>query len=167
MFGNLAVNRVLVSYIAAGLFFYILQLTVDPTDLIILLNGLFVGSIVAIGVSYHELIIGAIKGQGEYTNIRHMTLGFFTMWVAILLMIYPSIELRMLGAPLPGTSAVPVISAFGKFLAIGAAILQVTAPDFGLGIFYGRDRRVLWSGLLLGSVIAGFLMILQKTEVMA
>ena len=32
--------------------------------------------------------------------------------------------------------------------------MQITAPDFGLGLFHGRDRRVLWTAASLGLITA-------------
>jgi hypothetical protein len=41
-----------------------------------------------------------------------------------------------------------------RYLCILAAILQITAPDFGLGLFHGRDRKTQWLGFVLGLTTA-------------
>jgi hypothetical protein len=41
-------------------------------------------------------------------------------------------------------------------------MLQVTAPDFGLGLFHGRDRRVLWASVTIGLLVAIVTITLQQ-----
>ena len=40
--------------------------------------------------------------------------------------------------------------------------MQQTAPDFGLGIVYGRDRKVLWTSFLIGGFVALFVFMAQE-----
>ena len=137
--------------------FIVLHSLFAPGDLIILLNGLLVGSMSAIAVAYHELIWYAIKGEGVYNRVRQMTLGFALMWIVFGIGLGTSIYIRV--ADLPATAYTSV--AFARYLAIVAAILQVTAPDFGLGLFHGRDRKVLTASIGIGLVVAVVTILLQ------
>ncbi|MBA3352223.1 MAG: hypothetical protein H0U23_07340 [Blastocatellia bacterium] len=163
MFGSQAINRVVVGYLVAGGVFLVLHSFLTTSDLIVLINGLLIGALFAIVVAFHRLIIGAIRGTGEYNHVRQMTLGFFNGWLGIFLVVYPSIELRSMGLAVPNT----LISTLGKFVIIAAAIMQVTAPDYGLGMFHGRDRKTLWSALLFGVSVSFVVVYLQKTAFFA
>lgn len=147
---GLIANRVAGGIFALAALYFGLIAYADAEMLIIVLNGLFAGSMVAIAVAYHRLIIGAALGLGEYNRVRQMTMGFAVAWIAICLSSVTSIYARSEGAPLTA----PALTAAVRYLCIIAAVLQVTAPDFGLGLFHGRDRKTLWTGFLLGLVTA-------------
>jgi len=154
---NLSVNIVLLLSAVALLIFYVLLNTFTPSNLIILLNGLLAGSMVSILIAYHELIWAAIVGNGAYNRIRQMTIGFFLCWLAISITLATSIYIRYSNAPSPAFVSI----AFARYLAIIAAILQVTAPDFGLGFFHGRDRKILPVSVGIGFISAIIVMVLQ------
>lgn len=157
MLANLALNRVFIGGCALAAIFFGLLAYVPAVPLIVGLNGLFVGCMVAVMVAYHRLIIGAWLGIGEYNRVRQMTLGFAVLWIVVLLGAANSIYLRAKGVDIPTT---PLTSAT-RYLAVIAAFLQVTAPDFGLGLFHGRDRRVLWTAGISGLVSAVATIFLQ------
>lgn len=157
MFRNLALNRVLyIAALSAGMFVGLRSLF-NPIQFVIFLNGIFAGSIVAIIVAYHRLIWFALLGVGEYNRVRQMTMGFAVCWLAVCVGASNSIYLRSVGADIASTGA----TAIARYLAIIAAILQVTAPDFGLGLFHGRDRRILWISLTLGLAAAVIVILFQ------
>lgn len=158
MFANLPLNRVIFGSLALGGLFVALRWLLGPADLIVLLNGLFAGSIMAIAFAYHRLIWFAMLGRGEYNRVRQMTLGFAAVWGAVCVGAANSIWLRASGAPIPTTE----LAAAARYLTIVAAVLQVTAPDFGLGLFHGRDRRVLWTSFGLGSTVAALVILFQE-----
>jgi hypothetical protein len=150
MLRNIIANRVAGGMFGlAALFFGLVGFT-NPESLIIVLNGIFAGCMVAIVVAYHRLIVGAALGLGEYNRVRQMTMGFAVGWIAICLSTTSSIYARSEGAPLTA----PTLTAAVRYLFILAAILQITAPDFGLGLFHGRDRKTLWLGFVMGMVTA-------------
>lgn len=158
MFRNLALNRVLYGIVFATLGFFALRSLFTPVEFIIFLNGIFAGSIVAILVAYHKLIWYAILGVGEYNRVRQMTIGFAVCWLAICVGASNSIYLRAIDAQITTTD----MTAVARYLSVIAAMLQVTAPDFGLGLFYGRDRRVLWASISVGLLVAVGTMIVQQ-----
>jgi hypothetical protein len=147
---SLLINRVTVGVLALATLFFGLVSYADLEVLIIVLNSVFAGSMVAIAVAYHQLIIGAALGVGEYNRVRQMTIGFAVMWMVICLSSAGSIYARYKGAELTA----PLLTATIRYLAIIGAVLQITAPDFGLGLFHGRDRKMLWTGFLLGTLTA-------------
>lgn len=153
-------NRVLFWAAALAGSFFAMVTFADPLSLIIVLNGAFVGSMVAITIAYYKLMWGALMGLGEYTRVRQMTIGFALAWAAIALSAINSVYLRSMGTEIPPTA----LTAGTRYLAIVAAILQVTAPDFGLGPFHGRDRRVLWTGAVLGVMAAGVTIYAQSAS---
>lgn len=152
-------NKIL--YIGASLvaLFFVLKWTFSPADLIILLNSLFVGSMVSIAVAYHELVWQAIRGDGIYDRIRQMTLGFALCWLAIILGVITSIYVKIADIPNPPYTTV----AMARYVAIIAAMLQVTAPDFGLGLFHGRDRKVMTASIGFG-LITAFVLIMAQSD---
>lgn len=154
---NLKISRVVIASIVIIAGFIILYNIFTPANLIILLNGLFVGSLVSIAIAYHELVWMAIRGDGIYDRIRQMTLGFAVQWLVIIIGASTSIYIRM--ADLPTTTFTMV--ALSRYLAIVAAILQVTAPDFGLGLFHGRDRKVLTASVITGLIVSFAVIVAQ------
>jgi hypothetical protein len=157
MLANLALSRVIVAALAISALYTLMVFTVDPVTLIIFLNGVFVGSMVAITVAYHRLLWFSLIGRGEYNRLRQMALGIAVGWAAIGISAFNSIYLRSLGVDIPSTP----LTALTRFLSIVAAVMQVTAPDFGYGLFYGRDRRVTWIALAAGLGFAAVTVALQ------
>lgn len=145
-----AINRVIVGTLLLTVIFFgaILSLPVD--DVIIILNGLFFGTAAAILVAYGQLLWNAVLGVRPYDRVRQMTLGFFLCWVAYGLVVASSFYFRASGVDVNSS----YLTAASRYAAVVAAVLQVTAPDFGLGIFHGRDRKVLYTGVGVGLAVA-------------
>lgn len=158
-----ALNRVLIQTALAWVIFGLLVWLAPVRELIVLLNGLFVGSAVAIIVAYWKLLWYAILGIRPYDRVRQMTIGFFLCWLAYVLGVMVSIYLRSTGA----ITTPIVLTAASRYVAIIAAVLQVTAPDFGLGIFHGRDRKTLWTGISLGGLVAIAAIWMQAADALA
>lgn len=145
-----AINRVLVGSFLLVLVFFVVVATLPLDDVIIVLNGLFFGTAAAILVAYGRLLWNAILGIRPYDRVRQMTLGFFLCWVAYGLVVAASFYLRASGTDVNST----YLTAASRYAAVVAAVLQVTAPDFGLGIFHGRDRKVLYTSVAIGLAVA-------------
>ena len=157
------INRVMIGAALATVGFFALYFTMTTEHMVVLMNGLFAGSIAAIVVAYWKLLWNAVLGIRPYDRVRQMTLGFALCWFAFCLLIWSSIYLVSAGAPVNST----IFGLAGRYVAIIAAVLQVTAPDFGLGIFHGRDRKVLTAGLITGFLVALATILLQGNEVLA
>lgn len=137
--------------------FVILRAFIAPAPLIMVLNGLLVGSLVAVLMAFWPLLRDTIKGLDPFTRAEQMTLSFILKWVVIALGVSTSIYSR--------TADLPVISfttvALARYLAIIAAIMQVTAPDFGLGLLETRDRKRMAASLIVGFFCAVAVILLQ------
>lgn len=156
-------NRVIMASLAALAFFVVLVVSVRMENLIIALNGIFAGTMAAIAVAYWRLLWNAVLGIRPYDRVRQMTLGFALCWFAYLLGVAISICFRTAGYDV-NTS---LLTAASRYVAIIAAILQVTAPDFGLGLFHGRERKTMWTGIIFGLVVALFMILSQSNEVLS
>jgi hypothetical protein len=136
---------------------------VPLNHLVQLTNGLFLGSMAAIVVAYGQLIWNAILGVKPYDRVRQMTLGFALCWLAYGLSVVASVYLRSTDAVVTST----YLTVCHRLIAIVAAILQVTAPDFGLGIFHGRDRKMLWASGSVGLAVAAFVTYAQYDTILS
>lgn len=156
-------NRVLLLTLLAGVVFVVLAATIPTPMLIVGLNGVFLGTATAVVIAYGPLLWNAILGVSEYDRVRQMTIGFALCWIAYGVTVAASIYIRSAG----GSSSSLLIVAAGRFIAIIAAAMQVTAPDFGLGLFYGRDRKVLFLGSGAGLVVAVIAIYAQVAEALS
>lgn len=163
LFNFRPVNRVIVSILAAAALFFMLLVVMPLPQFIVILNGIFAGTMAAIVVAYWRLLWNAVLGIRPYDRVRQMTLGFALCWTAYVLGVMVSIYLRSAGAEI-NTS---VLTAASRYVAIIAAMLQVSAPDFGLGLFHGRDRKVLTASVTVGLLVAVVIMLAQTETVLA
>lgn len=145
------------AYACAG-FYAILRLVLPNDQLIILLNGLFAGAITGVAVTYGPLIWYAVLGRYPYDRVWQMTLGFAILWLAVCVGVANSVFLRATGADIPYSELTPI----ARYLAVIAACVQITAPDFGLGIFHGGDRKVLWTATALGLLVVAAVIAMQQ-----
>jgi hypothetical protein len=144
---SLTNNVVIATIVAILLSFAGLYFIFPPHALSVLLNGLFAGAMTAIGVTYHKLLWDAWFNSDDFNRVRQMTLTIGGQWLVISLFIIVSIYANI--AYLPPT--VYMATLFARWLATVIAILQVTAPDYGDGLFYGADRKFLLLGLIIGA----------------
>lgn len=142
--------------------FAIAMWTLSVGRFITILNGLFVGTSVAVGLAYWRLFVDAMFGDktGPYKRVRQMTWGFFILWLAVFFGASGSIYTKIMDMPTQTT----VVLALSRYFAITAAVVQVTAPDYGQDIFHGRDRKVLAGSAALGLAVAIILIYLQGTS---
>jgi len=155
---SLSNSRVIAGFVVAIIGFLFLYHFFRPADLIILLNSVFAGSLVAIAVAYKDLLWAAIRGEGAYDRTRQFTISVFLQWVVIAIGVSTSIYVR--AADLPTTAYVAI--AFARYVATIAAILQVMAPDMGYDFFYGRDRKSLTLSVTIGIIVAVVTILIQK-----
>lgn len=156
-------SRVILLIAALSAVFCIALWALRIDKLIIVLNGLFIGTSVAIAIAYWRLFWDALIDGNPFNRARQMTWSFFAAYLAILFGALGSIYTRSYDLPTQST----LMLAIGRYLAIVAAVGQVTAPDFGLGLFYGLDRKVLVGAILFGLVVAVILIWMQGTAALA
>lgn len=113
----------------------------EPKDLIVLLNGLFAGSLLAIGLQYRKLLLDALVGDGGYDRYRQMTLSIFLQWVVICIGVMTSIYINAADLPtLPFTAV-----AFARYLATVTAFIQITSPYVGYHYSDTAKRSFIFS----------------------
>ncbi len=152
-------NKLVLGILLSGAIFLALYAALPPRSMLILMNGLFVGAMVGVAVTFGQLLWSVLLGHRPYDRVRQMTLGMATHWIATSLLIGSSIVLVSADAGQQTAFA----GLAGRYLAVVAATLKVTAPDYGLGIFYGRDRKLLIAGLILGGLAAACVIVFQQT----
>lgn len=150
--------------IVGGLGFAVLASTFTLDSLIVMLNGLFVGSIVSLLVAFGPLIWSLFRGKQQATRAQELALGFFALWIAYILTAYVSVWTRSIGE---ATANPSYMSALSRYIAVYAAVRQVTAPDYGLGFIYGRDRKILLIAMGLGLLVAVGLWIVQDQALLS
>lgn len=153
-------NRVVLGVLGSILFFGLLVATIPLPVLVVILNGVFIGTMVGVLVAFGPLIWQAVLGRGPYDRVRQMTLGMAACWAAYICTVLISIYVRAAG----GDPTAFLLVAAGRYIAILAAILQVTAPNFGAGLFHGRERRILFLGVALGLLSAVALIFMQDHQ---
>lgn len=158
MFKDLTLNRAFgtLSLIATG-YLFLFNLA-DMDTLIVFLNGAFVGTIAALIVAFTPLMRNALSVGSAYSRVEQMALGIFILIAAVVVLAFNSVYFRSIGTELPTTP----ITALGRYLSICGMVMIITAPDYDKGLFYGRDRRLLWAALATGIVIATIIVIMQS-----
>lgn len=159
---NLDRGFVAISAVLAIVAYLFLIHTFPLRELIITLNGVFIGTMIALSFAYWRLLTDTVLGD-EYNRARQMALGLFVAWLAYGLAAVSSIYTRALGIDIPSNS----ITVASRYAAIIAAALQITSPDFGLGPFFGRERKVLWLALAAGLVCAALTIYAQAEAVLS
>lgn len=132
---------------------------------IIILNGIFFGGLVSIILIYGDVIIRAIRGDlPDYgADFRQMVVSMLGFWLAIGLFIGTSIYLYSTD----GSHNVMLVSAIARLIAIVSAAGQITAPNLGHPIYYGRDRKLLWVSMGTGLMASFVIIALQATAAFA
>lgn len=151
-------NKVLPIALLTAAVYVVLRVSLGLNSFIILLNGLFVGSMLTVAVAYSNIVIASIVGDGKYDRVRQMALSIAIAWAAIMIGVLSSVIGRANGSYISLTDYTPI----SRYLAIVAAIMQVTAPDLGEGLFFGRDRRLLYIGVTTGAIVAIAVILFQS-----
>lgn len=151
--------------LVSAMIFYALYVLLDPDDLIVVLNSLFIGTMISISVSYGQILFPAIFGARPYDDVRVLSIGIFGNWLAYGIVVYGSIYVR--AADMPTTTL--AVTAFGRWVAINSAVIQIIAPDFNTSFSptYGRDRRLLIAGLFLGVIVSSLVFWAQDNQIIA
>jgi hypothetical protein len=158
MLKALARNKVMPFAALVVAIYFLIRIIFGLDNSVILLNGLFVGSVIAVGVTYSNILLNTVVGEGPYDRVRQMALGIALAWLAIIVGVTGSVVSKSNGSYVMLNEYTPL----SRYLAIVAAVVQVSAPDLGSGIFFGRDRRLLYVGVLTGAIVAIVIILLQS-----
>lgn len=130
-----------------ALLLYLIATVILPTRVFIeILNGIFLGLVVAVTVVFFPLFRRAVV-QRNFDRVAQLTIGIILTWASLILSRSASAIGRITG----NTEAIaqsPIIPV-AAYLAILGAILHVTAPGM-------LDDRLKYNkGLLAGAILAG------------
>lgn len=157
-------KRLIVPYLALStLAFYFMAASLSTETLIMTMNALFVGVMFSITVTYGRVIIPAIVGRAQYDDVRQLAIGLMLCFAAYGLSVYNSIYIRASDMAVPALFA----TALQRWIFINGAVIQITAPDLGHGVFYGPDRKWLAFGLAAGACVAMLTYWVQERQVFA
>lgn len=149
---NLTSNRVFAWIIFAIGLFVMLRVSMPAELLAIILNGTLWGVGVALVIAYSPLIWQSVFGYNHnFDRANQYALGDAVLWLSVFIGLTSSVYLRSVGEAPSITTDFVIIQ---RYLAIFAAIIQITAPDFGKSIFYGQDRRILLLSGSMGFIVA-------------
>lgn len=137
----------------AALAFYILLEAVMPNGVLLaILNGVFLGVIVAIGIVYAPLVWFTFV-SGKLDRVSQLSVGIGLLWTSTAIQRAWSFYFRYNGAPDSWIDS-PVVT-FVAYLAILGGALFVTAPGFPSEaanepiVLWGKNRKLL---LILGTI---------------
>lgn len=146
----------------AGLF-ALFRALLSASELIIVLNGLFIGAIASLVVAFSPLTFSAVAGRLKYADVAQMTLGAALMWIGVTISVLVSIFLQASGALTYDLT----LTALARYTVIAGALMIVYAPDFGFGVFHGRDRKVAVVAMLVGLAVAACVVCMQRWELLS
>ena len=132
---------------------------VSSSYFLLMLNSLYLGSIVSTIFIYSYFFIHTIVSFEAYTRERQFTISVGLQHLGYILIVAYSATYRR---P-EGSTEVPVdwMILLSRYVTIVATTLQVFSPDMGQSLFYGINRKVLLAGMAIGICIAVFVMLIQ------
>ena len=149
-------SRVLLFAILAIAGFVGLYIFMDLGTLVALLNGVFIGTVAAVCVTYRRLLWHSLTGAKQYDRVEQMTLGLLLCWISYCVAAARTVQFH--SAEVTHNAALLAVS---RYVAIIAAVLQVTALDFGVGSPHSYSRNAAWAGLAVGVAVSAVVMWLQ------
>lgn len=160
---NKTFARFLAFLVGVHALFFVMKFFLSADALIILLNGLFVGSLVGLIIAFAPLGWTAMRGRLRYADAGTFTLALFMLIYGIALGVSSSLWIRVSGLPVTPLT----LTALARYAIIIGFTLFVYAPDFGNGLFYGRDRKEFALALAVGAVCSALVVYMQAYEVLA
>lgn len=164
-----AINTGYAAFFAVAVAVFVALAKLLPLDnLIVLLNGAFIGTMIAVSVAYGRLYYDAYRDNTRFgrtmpDDVRRMVLSLLGGWLAYGIVVGSSFYVR--AADEAHTSM--IATALSRYIAVLAAIGQVTAPSFGERVFATHDSRVLWIAVSAGVVSAAVSIYLQQVQALA
>lgn len=157
-------RRLLVPYtlILAALF-YAGLVVVGLNTFIAVLNGAFIGALLAIAVTYSRVVRSWLFGDAPSDSVSMFGLFFVLTWAIVGMFVINGIYIR--SADLPYTSL--LTTAIGRYALIVCVWGMIAALDYGQGWLYGRDRKLLYAGIGVGVGAALVLIYAQQYQVLS
>lgn len=157
MLRKLLISKVLYAGLAIAALYVGLHATLGLTRFVILMNGAFIGACIAFIIAFYDLFEDAILTRGEYDRVRQMALSMLIIWLALAFGTASSIYGIMTG----GYVQLSEFAAISRYLAIVGGVAQITSPDVGQSLFFGRDRKLLLFAIITGIVASIILIAIQ------
>lgn len=162
---ELGFNKAVAWTIALLCFYVLLLFNFDLNSLIVLLNGVLGGAMIAAVVAYRKLfIVSLFAKEPPFDRVSQFAIAVILLLAAIGLFVAASTQIRVTGGILSTPSATSVAA---RYIATVAVVLLVAAPDFGYSVIYGRDRKALVLGTSIGFISAIVLVWAQATEALS
>lgn len=155
-----------VAWTIALLFFYVLLLyNFNLNSLIVLLNGVLGGAMIAAAIAYRKLfIVSLFAKEPPFDRVSQFAIAVILLLASIGLFVAASTQIRITGGLLSTPSSTSVAA---RYVATVAVVLLVAAPDFGFPVIYGRDRKALALVTSIGFICAVVLVWAQATEALS
>lgn len=138
---------------------YVLALVALPTRVFVeVLNGLFLGMVVAVTVVFFPLFVRAIS-QRKFDRVAQLTIGIILTWLSLII----SRSVNAMGKVLGNTEVLatsPMVT-LAAYLAILGGVLHVTAPGMLDDRLRYNKSLLLFAGAL-GLTIALIMIYLQR-----
>jgi hypothetical protein len=155
------VNKIVMACAIGLAIFVLMFMVMQPKELIIFLNGLLAGAMVALLAAFLPFVKAALLNDGPYDRGRQFGLGSFLMSLSISIGLATSIYIHTNDLD----TELYIATAFARWMAIWGAVLKITSPDFGAGILYGRTRKTLWIAVTIGVLISVSVIALQDAGI--
>lgn len=132
-----------------------------------IMNGAFVAVAIVVTLVFHKVTINTILGRGDYHRAQRMAIGLTLLWIAFNIRVLQSIFYRATD------NAVWVLDlptgALVTYIAIIGGYMQATSPGFkmGNGYLHGQSKSWLVFAIVLGLVVGGGMIWLQRSSVLS
>lgn len=162
---ELGFNKAVAWTVALACLYVLLLFNFDLNTLIVILNGILGGAMIAAAIAYHKLfIVSLFAKEPPFDRAAQFALAVIGLMTAVGLFVAASTQIRIIG----GTVSQPsVVSVAARYVATVSVVLLVSAPDFGYSVIYGRDRKALVLGTSIGFISAIVLVWAQATEALS
>lgn len=137
----------------------------QPDELMIILNGVFVGSVFSFGVALYPLVRDIVRGNTADIDVGWFTIGLFVIVASVIISAVTSSVARASNEVI--LSTITTLSPLARYLAIVGLLTIIYAPDAGKSFFYGRDRKIVIASIVLGLTVAFGLIYAQSYQVLA
>jgi hypothetical protein len=136
---------------------------INADTLVVILNGVFVGSIVAFLFVLRTLTWATFRGKIKYPDVSMFTLGLLLVLFGICSGVATSIYIKA------SDLAVPVftLTALARYSVICGIMTMAYAPGAGGGFLEGSDRKVVLLSVASGIVAALVTIYVQSFAVLA
>lgn len=148
---------------AMAAMFVLARVYLTPDALMVTMNGLLFGSLIALIVVMRSLTWNALVGRLRYRDAATFSVGLFLVIIGVCLLGSTSVYTHAADIKTPSFT----IAALGRYAQFCGFILMAYSPDIGLSAFEGSDRKVVAGSVALGVIAAAVLIYMQSLAVLS